>query len=241
MRDTCPICGTPAEHGRDAGRDAEQFRCPRCGPYVITRTALAMLPSRLASGARSVARASHVMRSNSSQEDWFEIDSTSVDDLVTRPLPPPEQQLLNLTNWMKQQAGDAFFAPVAISDSEALVAVVGASDVEALQHLLSWARSENLIELSEDATRASLTGRALAAETEESGRETAKEVEPTMEIVEGHCPDCRAPRRSDVMGEYAERSEDDEAAMFSIDTYRILRCRGCSSVYVQRSYVFSGR
>src|SRR4051794_18208134 len=109
----CPVCGSSAETGKPgAGEDALQVDCPQCGPFVITGTALAMLPTRLEREPRAAARASHAIRSRTSRDSWFEVQSTNLDALVGQPLPAPEEQLALLLKQLREKAGDAYLAPV---------------------------------------------------------------------------------------------------------------------------------
>lgn len=95
--ESCPVCGSEAERGQDT-RDVVNIRCPRCGPFTISGTALTMLTSRLKGNECSRARASHAIRSATSDEHWLEIDSTSVDKLVDLDLPPLERQVVALAD-----------------------------------------------------------------------------------------------------------------------------------------------
>lgn len=239
-RDRCPVCKTPAETGRPAGRDAFQVKCPRCGPFILTRTAAAMLPTRLDADPRAVARTSHAIRSLTSEDDWLEIDSTLIDDVTTHPLPAPPRQLSNLISWLRQQAGDGAFARIDVTDRNALAAIAGALDADALDHLLRWAVKDDLVELSSDGKTAILTPRAWeSGKKEEAATIDVRRTELKVETAKGHCPRCGPDRRADVVASHEEPWENDEAAIWAIDTYNILRCRGCESVYVQRQHVFS--
>ena len=58
----------------------------------------------------------------------------------------------------------------------------------------------------------------------------------------GHCPQCGADRIADIVGSktYEEHwVEDKYGPMWVIETYRILQCRGCERLYVQREHWFS--
>jgi hypothetical protein len=199
-----------------------------------------MLPTRLDADPRAVARTSHAIRSLTSEADWLEIDSTLVDDLTTHPLPAPPRQLANLVKWLRQQAGDGALAPVDVTDRNALAAIAGASDTDALDHLLRWAVKEDLVELSPDGRKATLTPKAWESEKkEEAAASDTRRTELKVETVKGHCPKCGPERRADVVASHEEFWENDDAAIWAIDTYNILRCRGCETVYVQRQHVFS--
>jgi hypothetical protein len=199
-----------------------------------------MLPSRLDADPRAVARTSHAIRSLTSEGDWLEIDSTLLDDLTTNPLPAPPRQLVNLINWLRQQASDGAFTPIDVTDRSALAAIAGASDADALDHLLRWAVKENLVELSSDGKKATLTPRAWESEKkEEAATIDIRRSKLKVETVEGHCPKCGPDRRADVVASHEESWEDDDAMIWATDTYNILRCRGCETVYVQHQHVFS--
>jgi len=95
--ESCPVCGSEATRGQ-ATSDVVQIRCPRCGPFTITGTALAMLASRLDGNERSRARASYAIRSVTSEEHWLELYFAGtvalslitklVDQFSNGPLPP---------------------------------------------------------------------------------------------------------------------------------------------------------
>ena len=89
---TCPVCGNQAEHGTntDFGR-RQQHDCIRCGPFKISGTAAAMLPSRLEIDPLAWARLSHAIRSVTSADDRLFILSTNLDDLIVQPLPRADQ------------------------------------------------------------------------------------------------------------------------------------------------------
>src|SRR3546814_14700333 len=97
-----------------------------------------MLRSRLETGSPASARASHAIRSGTFDQKWLEIDSTMVDEIVNQPLPPPAEQRALFLAWMREHAGDARFAALDISDSEAMAAVVGSTDSESFQKLIRW-------------------------------------------------------------------------------------------------------
>ncbi len=101
-----------------------------------------MLESRLSAEPRAVARTSHAIRSRTTQEKWFEVQSTNLDSLVNQSLPAPEQQLALLLKHLRAEAGDAYLTQVNIGVLEALTSIVGAADTEALKALIGWAAQE---------------------------------------------------------------------------------------------------
>ena len=58
-------------------------------------------------------------------------------------------------------------------------------------------------------------------------------------IGEGHCPKCRGDRVSDIVASHEVPWSDDEHPLWGRNIYRVLRCRGCGSVYFQDEELFS--
>ena len=59
------------------------------------------------------------------------------------------------------------------------------------------------------------------------------------ETVKGHCPRCGPDRHADVLGYHHEHVTEDEQLVWWTTNYRILRCRGCESVFFQTDEIFS--
>lgn len=55
----------------------------------------------------------------------------------------------------------------------------------------------------------------------------------------GHCPQCGPDRYCDIVAKFRFRYNDDEHGMWGQDDHRILRCRGCETIFYQKSSVFS--
>ena len=142
---TCPVCGRNADTGREGTRDAFYVQCLRCGPFILSGTAAAMLPSRLENNPLAAARASHAVRSQTSEENWLEIYSTHVDEICKKPLPSPDVQLANLLSYLKERAADASFTRIDIKDKNALLAVVGTTDESSLINLIEWTRQQGFV------------------------------------------------------------------------------------------------
>ena len=239
-RDHCPVCKMPAETGRLGTRDALRVRCPRCGPFVLTGTAVAMLPSRLEAEPLAVARTSHAIRSQTSEDNWLEIDSTGVDALTAQPLPAPERQLANLLAWLRARAGDTSLSAIDITNRDGIAAIVGAVDEPALERLLQWATKEGLVDVVQSGQEAALTRKGWEdGPQREAERAEMPKSERKAEIVKGHCPQCGPDRRADIVAAHYKRWDSDDESLWSIDTYNIFQCRGCDTLYVQHSYVFS--
>lgn len=59
----------------------------------------------------------------------------------------------------------------------------------------------------------------------------------SLPVIIGHCPNCRADRKSFVVANYDRRDDDDIVWTFTV--YRILECGGCEEVYFQKDQIFS--
>ena len=199
-----------------------------------------MLRSRLEGNQKAIARASHAVRKLTTEQEWPEIDSTMVDDITSQPLPPPQTQLQNLIGWLKRLAGDSHFEPIEIEDYDALAGVVGAVDADALEPVLKWGFSQDLILPAHGETAVQLTPKAW----ESPSPDKSKPVEPKMSPEEpkkckGHCPECGPNRNADIVASFEKRWEPDDVPIWTIDTYRILRCGGCETIYIQHKHFFS--
>lgn len=241
-REHCPICGSAAETGHTG--DALQVRCPRCGPFTISGTAAAMLSSRISGDPKAAARASHAVRVSTSEESWFAIDSTNVDDLVSRPLPEPRRQVELLMEHLQRCAGEAHFAPIEIGSPDALAAILGAAGGEALPHLIEWAAQEALLRIADGGKSVILTPKAWSSiEEVPSSTEQPSPVPPTApkerKSMRGHCPSCGPERHANVQASHEEKWHDDELSLWGRDTYSILKCGGCDTIYVRHDSVFS--
>ncbi|MCC8397682.1 DUF4145 domain-containing protein [Paraburkholderia sp. MMS20-SJTR3] len=63
---------------------------------------------------------------------------------------------------------------------------------------------------------------------------------PAVEkITKGHCPECGAGINADIVAAYEHKWQHDDHPIWGQVDYRILKCRGCDSIYVQRAEVFS--
>ncbi|QWE98228.1 DUF4145 domain-containing protein [Cupriavidus sp. EM10] len=58
-------------------------------------------------------------------------------------------------------------------------------------------------------------------------------------IIKGHCPECGAGKNAEIVATYQHKWQDDEHPIWGQIDYRILKCRGCDSVYFQSAEVFS--
>jgi len=105
----CPICGTLSATPLDplGGRDALGYRCPRCGPYYLTGTATAVVPSLVQQHRLNVSLLSHHLRI------WFDghRKPTVIFENDLKPYQedlaytPPQQQFDRLVLWVGAKQG----------------------------------------------------------------------------------------------------------------------------------------
>lgn len=242
MADLCPVCLSPAEcgRGRDYG-DKKQVRCPRCGPFEISGTALAMLGSRVDQDALTRARLSHAIHSNTSEGTWLFVGSTNLDELAQQALPGVEQQVEYLVRWLAARLGDNRFGRVPLPSPESLAGVVGAADGERVTRLIAYAVKQKIVEpeTGTDAVGLSPEGWTmveLPRKVEQPKQEPVVS-KPPPEIVKAYCNQCSGERNTYIRASHSVR-DSDEAISWS-DTYDVLECCGCSGVSVRHELWFS--
>ena len=104
MSANCPVCNTPLLTSPSApdGRDATRFSCPRCGRFVLTRTLIATLPGILASATDASAKLSHALRRAQEVNSEVLFSTATIEEVLKRPLPRPQQQADLLIRWLAQ-------------------------------------------------------------------------------------------------------------------------------------------
>lgn len=144
----CPICRNKSESGRtiDYGERLE-YDCARCGPYEITRTAVAMLSGRLEQDPKAYARLSHAIRSQTNEENRLSITSANLDELLNRPLPTVPKQYLNLLSWLASRLGDDHLGSVDLPFADHLAGTIGTADGDGVERLLKYTLNEGLIDV----------------------------------------------------------------------------------------------
>lgn len=194
----CPVCLNPAERGRDADYgERKQVRCPRCGPFMITRTALAMLHSRTSDDQLARARLSHAIRMATGESEWLLIDSMNLDVLVKMKLPEIGTQLRNLTTWIAEKLGDDQLGMVPF-EPENLAAIVGATNGDRVERLIDFGLKRGILTRKGD--KLGLTEEFL--------------------VSDGTAAVSLEPRREKPV--WAERLEDSELRDVLDDVYRVL-------------------
>lgn len=155
----CPVCSTRLAGGANwSGGDRGEFRCPRCGTFEISGTAVAMLPSSLQEDPRRIATLSYWVRRNQQNDKPTMITSEVLANiLATGDLPSAVEQCNLLVRWV----GSNSPSPGAQipADAALLKGISGAVDDRGLVFILESLQSKGLLQWGHmgNAVRLSLT------------------------------------------------------------------------------------
>jgi hypothetical protein len=152
----CPICSSDVkESGQGGSADFHDYKCPVCGPFTITRTALHNLRSERLTEKKS-AILSHAIRRMQKQNSWPEIDSKILDIIMENNyLPSPAEQADNLILWL----GNNIDAPgIEISiDPDLHKAIIGAVNNNNFHFVVSSLIEEGLVLSQRDTAKRPVT------------------------------------------------------------------------------------
>ncbi|MER8923412.1 nucleotide-binding protein [Mesorhizobium sp. M0802] len=126
----------------------KQVDCERCGQYEVTRSAIAMMRTRV-KDRMFRARLSHAVRRRSG-DPWPVIDSSNLDLWGGEKLPPIRAQVDQLLHWIAAQLDDDRMGYVDIGWHEHLAGLIGAVDGDAVSHVLAEASKDDLVRLRPD-------------------------------------------------------------------------------------------
>ncbi|RWC92304.1 MAG: hypothetical protein EOS72_01940 [Mesorhizobium sp.] len=142
----CPICGASADTGSTV--DMKQVDCERCGQYEITRSAIAMMHTRV-KDRMFRARLSHAVRRRSG-DPWPVIDSSNLDLWGGEKLPPVRAQVDQLLHWIAAQLDDDRMGYLDVGWPENLAGWIGAVDGDAVSRVLEEAQRDDLVRSRSD-------------------------------------------------------------------------------------------
>jgi hypothetical protein len=242
MNNRCPICNNPAERGRDRDYgDKKQVRCPRCGPFEISETALSMLKSRIGDDSRAIARLSHAVRSRTSDETWFFVSSNNLDELTQTSLPSVPQQVQNLALWLKARLGDDRLGHVPCPPLEYLAGIIGAVDGKRIERLIDHSVKEGIVERDAKADLLGLSPKGWKMIEAPVAKEVSKQEPATGKasprIIKAHCNECGGERNAYERASYTVDGNDGEVSWSN--TYDVIECCGCSGLSVRHTFWFS--
>ena len=242
MSEICPVCLNTAERGRDRDYgDKKQVRCPRCGPFQISGTALAMLSHRLEKDPLARARLSHAIRTRTSENEWIFISSSNIDNLIQASLPNISRQIEYLLQYISSKLKDDRFGLIPSPNLEHLAGLLGAADADRVARLISFAIDEKLVTRSAIGDQIGISPKGWMKIDEpiqtESSPPVAAKATSNPEITVAHCNKCAGSRKSFKRGSHAVDGSDGEVSWSH--TYEILECCGCSTISVRHEYWFS--
>jgi hypothetical protein len=140
----CPICSSIVkETGRGGTGDFYDYKCPVCGPFTITRTALHNLRSEKLTEKKS-AVLSHAIRRMQKQDSWPEVNSKILNVIMENNyLPSPAEQADNLILWI----GDNIEAPGVeiVVDPDLHKAIIGAVNNQNFHFIVSSLIEQGLV------------------------------------------------------------------------------------------------
>jgi len=201
-----------------------------------------MLGDRLEASPTSPARLSFAVRHRTSEDDWLWINSANLDDLFRTRLPTPEVQQRYLLSWMAEEVEDDRLGSVRPPHPDQLSAVVGGVNGDRVEQLLRHAMSDGYIETTDDGGyRITPRGwQELENQEAHAVQEPATSAlhRTANEVVQAVCPECGPSRRADVVASHTER-EPPDGLVFEATTMSVLKCCGCSSLFVRREVSFS--
>ncbi|TIX43227.1 MAG: hypothetical protein E5V40_04095 [Mesorhizobium sp.] len=137
----CPICGASADTGNSG--DIKQIDCDRCGQYMITRSAIAMLHTRVKDRLFR-ARLCHAVRRRSG-DPWPAIDSSNLDVWGSEKLPSARIQIDGFLHWIAAHLDDDRMGFVHVGWPENLAGIIGAVDGDGVSHVLEEALKDDLV------------------------------------------------------------------------------------------------
>lgn len=138
----CPVCKAEAKNV-DRRDDRYLYDCARCGPYSISGSADAMLPSWLDRHPHNPAILSHVLCRMTRREQWAQLSGPLLQAILAENrLPTPREQLNNLIMWLgevQDSPGDE------IDDVEPAISAVGAADRKGLIFVIEQAQHQGMV------------------------------------------------------------------------------------------------
>ena len=238
---TCPVCSSSAKFAERHGRDSENIRCTRCGPFEISGTALAMLDRRLGMEPYAPARLSHAICARTSEQTPVFITSTNLDDFVQQPLPGVEKQLENFVTWLAAELADDPLGRIPNPWPNMLAGIVGAVDEKRVQRLLRYGNERGILEFDDNEALIGLSPagwKMIEPTREPKGDQARSHSTPSdNEIIVAHCNACGGRRDAYMRASHTSNGTDGEVSWSH--TYHVLECCGCHNISVMHVHWFS--
>ncbi len=145
MTKPCPICGSEADAGHSATYgDRNQYACPRCGNYEISRTAQVVVKARIAKEPMLAALISHHLRMLQRQEAWPLVTTYTLDEIgANTALPTAKDQLHNLLLYLADKAIHP--SELLLTPTNELIAVIGTVDTDGIRYIVQHAIDQGVL------------------------------------------------------------------------------------------------
>jgi len=102
MSNTCPVCSSQLKEKNEypGGRDVTYFSCPLCGDFTLSRNLIVTLPNTQQDNKDASAKISHALRTMQQVNKGAELYTTTVKEILKRPLPSPREQADLFIRWL---------------------------------------------------------------------------------------------------------------------------------------------
>lgn len=187
-----------------------------------------MLGSRL-NEPKDIARTSYAVRHHPRTDDWLEITSANIDELVRTKLPPLSIQQENLMKWGAAQAGDDSLGDIKVDSGENLSAIIGALNGSRVGALLNIMFDQGVLQKRRDGVFR-ITHKGWQS-LEEKPRKEVKDMEQIDEScvlenndkkMKAHCNICHGDKSSFIRGEHTVLKDTEGIQVVILNYSRVL-------------------
>ncbi len=138
MPDKCPVCNTELKKASidDFNREVTAFSCYRCGDFALSLELIANIPYILQRNKNAAVKISHALRAMQRINEKVELSTSSIDSILEKPLPRPQEQADLLIRWLAEHTdnpGDQ----VSLEPVEHHLSLIGAKTEEGVVLVLS--------------------------------------------------------------------------------------------------------
>jgi len=146
----CPVCSSELISRKESSgrRDQIDFKCPRCGQYVLPRTLAETMPREAKDAG---AKISHAIRLMQQTQEWPELDTNTVKEILKRPLPKPHEQADIFIRWLADNIDEP--GEKILVEPSAHMSIIGAKTEQGFDLILNHLSYTGLVELSEKSGR----------------------------------------------------------------------------------------
>jgi hypothetical protein len=138
MTDLCPVCSIELKKAPTAefDRDVTTYSCHRCGDFTLSRQLIVNMPGILQDDKNADVKISLALRMMQRINEKVELSTSSIDSILEKPLPRPQEQADLLIRWLAEHTdnpGDQIsFNPI-----KNYLSIIGAKTGNGLELVLS--------------------------------------------------------------------------------------------------------